>query len=181
MSDRKRTRLLAATALVTPILLGLAIGGAYAAENRDAQFYVQSAQRMLQNKDYRGAEIQLRNAAQRAPNDGTIHMQLAEVYLLQGNSSAAEAELTSAKQRGVKDERLAMLLAETMFRNGEYGELLRDVPAANRAPETESVVRTYRGLAQFAVGSNDEARTMLQDAGGWIRNSFPPKSRWRAC
>jgi putative PEP-CTERM system TPR-repeat lipoprotein len=174
MGKQGRTRFLAATALIAPILMGLATGGACAAV-READFYLRSAERLLQNNDLRGAEIQLRNAAQRAPQDGAIRMQLAEIYMRQGNINAAEAELTAAKQRGVTDERLAMLLVQVMYAKGEYGPLLRDVPAGNRTAEVESVVRNFRGLAELAVGQNDDARTMLEDAERLAPKSVFPK------
>src|ERR1700716_4203184 len=122
MSNRK-THMLAAMALFSPIFLGFGAGGALAAPS-EADSYVQSAQALIQKNDLKGAEIQLRNAIQKAPTDGAIRLQLAEVYLRQGNTSAAEAELLVAKQRGVAPDRLAMLLVEAMFRNGENGELL---------------------------------------------------------
>src|SRR6266852_385957 len=122
MSNRK-THLLAAMALVSPIFLGFAPGGALAAPS-EADSYVQSAQALIQKNDLKGAEIQLRNAIQKAPTDAAIRLQLAEVYIRLGNNSAAEAELLVAKQRGAAPERLAMLLAEVMYRNGENGELL---------------------------------------------------------
>ena len=174
MSSRTKTRVLA-TVLITPIFAALAAGQAYAAANNEADFYVKSAQRLIQNKDLRGAEIQLRNAVQRAPQDGTLRMQLAELYLAMGNTSSAEAELIAAKQRGVTDERLAMLLAEVMFRNGEVGELLRQVPSANRSPQTESVVRMYRGLAELTLGQMNNAQAMLADAERLDPKAVPPK------
>ena len=162
MSIRKKT-LMTATALVAPVLLGVVAGETYAATPQ-VDSYVQSAQRLLQNNDLRGAEIQLRNAVQRAPADGLLRMQLAEVYIRQGNSIAAEAELIVAQQRGVKQERLSLLLAEAMFQNGSYGELLREIPAGKRTAAVESMVRTYRGMAQLAIGDHDAAEAMLADA-----------------
>src|ERR1700682_2812101 len=109
MSTRK-TQLLAAMALVTPIFLGFAAGGALAAAS-EADSYVQSAQELIKKNDLKGAEIQLRNATQKAPADGAIRLQLAEVYLRMGNSSAAEAELLRATQRGAPPAPLASLLS----------------------------------------------------------------------
>src|SRR6185369_1702712 len=168
-----KTRILA-TALITPILAAVAMGPAFAA-NSEAEFYVRSAERLIQNKDLKGAEIQLRNAVQRAPQDGMLRMQLAELYLVMGNTSSAEAELIAARQRGVTDERLAMLTAEVMFRNGEIGQLLREVPAGNRAPQIESVVRMYRGLASLSLGQMNDAQAMLADAERLDPKAVPPK------
>lgn len=157
-----KNRALGVISLLTPILIA-SLGGAYGA-NSEAESYVKSAQRLLQNKDVKGAEIQLRNAVQRDPADGMLRMQLAELYILEGNFSAAEAELIAAKQRGVTDEKHAMMLAVVMFRNAEFGRLLREVPAGNRTPAAESVVRLYRGMAELGIGETDAGRAMLEDA-----------------
>src|SRR5882724_12472762 len=111
MNNRK-TQLRAAMALITPVYLAFAAGDAFAAPS-EADSYVQSAQTLIQKNDLKGAEIQLRNAVQKAPADVTIRMQLAELYIRQGNTSAAEAELLVVKQRGgAAPDRLAVLLAE---------------------------------------------------------------------
>ena len=160
---QSKTRLLAAGAIILPILAGLSTGSASAA-NQEADFYLRSAQRLLQNRDLKGAEIQFRNAIQRAPGDGSIRLQLAELYLSEGNANAAEAELIAAKQRGVTDEKLPRLQAEAMFMQGEFGEMLREIPAGNRTPAVESVIRTYRGLADLAIGQTNDGKAMLDDA-----------------
>jgi putative PEP-CTERM system TPR-repeat lipoprotein len=160
-------------ALMAPVFLA-STGYALAAAN-EAEPFLQSAQSLLQKNDFRGAEIQLRNAAQKAPADGAIRMQLADLYIRQGNLRAAEAELIAAKQRGVAPQRLEPVLAEVMYRLGEFGELLRQVPAANRPSETESIVRTYRGLAELAVGDKLGAQNMLADAEQLDPKSIQPK------
>src|SRR5262245_12598973 len=122
---------LRAAGLIALMVAGLAIGTAGAA-TRDADFYVDSAQRLLRENNVRGAEIQLRIAVRRAPEDGEIRVQLAEVYLLMNQINNAEAELIVARQRGIPEERIAPLRAEALYRKGDFGALLRDVPASNR-------------------------------------------------
>jgi Flp pilus assembly protein TadD len=173
MSNRK-TNLLAAVALVSPIFLSLAAGEALAAPS-EADSYVQSAQELIKKNDLKGAEIQFRNAVQKAPTDPAIRMQLAELYIRVGNTSAAEAELLVAKQRGAAPDRLTVLLAEVMFRNGETGQLLRELPAGNRAPAVESVVRTYRGMAQLALGDTNAAEAAMADAERLDPKALGPK------
>ena len=130
---------------------------------------------MLKRGDLRGAEIQLRNAVQRSPEDTASRLQLAELYLLEGNALAAEAELIVARRLERNSDRVAKLLAEAMYRNGEYGELLRDISAGNRSPDVESLVRTFRGLAELALGNTDSAVAMLQDAEQLDPMSVSPK------
>ena len=173
MRKQKNLRRLTTTAFAMPILVGLAAGGAHAASNADS--YVQNAERLLQNHDLKGAEAQLQKAVELAPQDGFIHMQLAEIYVQQGNMNPAEAELIIAKQRGVAEEFRAALLSQVMYIRSEFGQLLRDVPAGNRAPETESTVRTYRGLAELVIGDNNNAKKMFEDAERLDPRSTAPK------
>jgi putative PEP-CTERM system TPR-repeat lipoprotein len=168
-----KTTLIMGIAFVVPVI-GVATWAARTSSG-DAAFYTKSAGRLLKSGDLRSAEIQLRNAVQRAPDDTASRLQLAELYLLSGNSLAAEAELIVARRLERNSDRVAKLLAEAMYRNSEYGELLRDLPAGNRAPETESLVRSFRGLAELAIGNTDSAVTMLQDAERLDPMSIPPK------
>src|SRR4051794_31824774 len=100
-------RRLTAVALVA--LMSVASGPLYAAADPDS--FVESAKNLIAKNDLKGAEIQLRNAVHRAPQDGTLRMELARLYLRQGNIAASEAELIAAKQRGITSEDHAMLLA----------------------------------------------------------------------
>lgn len=153
-------------ARIAALLGGLTVTaiGPVAAWGNDASAYVQSAHQLEKVHDYRGAEIQLRNAAEAAPGDGAIRIELAQVYLRLGNPNAAQAELFDARFRGVKEEVLAPLMAQALLQMGDFGDLLKNVPTGKRSPKTESLVRTYRGLAQLALGENDAARASLADA-----------------
>ncbi len=129
-----------------------------------ADSYVQSARQFEKANNLRGAEIQLRNAAEAEPGNGSIRVELARVYLGLGDPNDAQAELFAAHLRGVKEETIAPLMAQALLGTGEFGNLLKNVPAGNRAPKIESLVRAYRGLSQLALGELADARTSLADA-----------------
>ncbi len=129
-----------------------------------ASSYLQSAHQLEKKGDFRGAEIQLRNAAQAEPANGAILIELAQIYLKIGNPNAAQAELFAAHLRGVKEDATAPLMAQALFEAGEFGDLLKNVPAGNRPAKTESLVRTYRGMAELALHEIDHARAMFADA-----------------
>jgi putative PEP-CTERM system TPR-repeat lipoprotein len=135
-----------------------------AATADDVTSYLQSAHQLERTHDLRGAEIQLRNAAQAAPNNSAIRVELAKVYLQLRNPNAAEAELFAAHTRGAQDEVTAPLMAQAMLQMGEFADLLKNVPAGNRPPKEESVVRAYRGIAEMSLNELDRARTMFADA-----------------
>jgi len=116
-----------------------------------ADSYLQDARSREKANDFRGAIIQLRNAAQAEAANGAIHLELARVYLKVGNPNAAQAELF-----------------------GQYGELLKNVPAGSRPARIESVVRTYRGMAAAALKETQNARAMFTDAERLDQNSSLP-------
>ena len=149
--------------LVT-LALALAAPTIVQALPEEAETYVQSADQLLQKGDLRGAAIQLRNAIQKAPEDGALRVKLGQVYLALGDPVAAEATVIAARERGIPEDLTAALLAEALYKQGNFGRLLKVVPAGNRPAEAESAVRTFRGLAHLALGENSNAETMLFDA-----------------
>lgn len=130
----------------------------------DSADYLRNARKLESAHDLRGASIELRNAAQAAPANGAIRLELARVYLALGNANAAEAELFAAHLRGIKDEDTAPLMAQAMLDLGAFADLLKNVPAGSRPPRAESVVRSYRGVAELSLGETDKARAMFADA-----------------
>ena len=130
----------------------------------EAASFLQSAHSYEKQKNFPAAEVQLRNAARAEPANAAIHVELAQVYLELGNPNSAEAELLAAHLGGAKEEVLAPIMAQSLFESGDFGDLLKDVPAGSRPAKVESVVRTFRGLAQLALGETANAQGMLTDA-----------------
>jgi Tfp pilus assembly protein PilF len=173
-------------AFLAVVLLG---GGQWAGANAavpDASALLNAGEQLLQKNDVKGAEAQFRQAVQQAPNNPRAHVQLARLYLKQSNLHAAEAEVVLVKQKRLLvdksdysnvelSDELDATLSEILFRQGETARLLREVPAGNRAPQLESTVRTYRGLAELGLGSRANAKTMLEDAERLDPGSIPAK------
>ena len=154
----------------------LAIAGlATAAHAGPADSYLQSAHDYEKARDFKSAEIQLRNALEADPGNGAVCIELAKVYLAQGNPNAAQAELYAAHTRGVHDVVIAPLMAQAMLGIGQFGDLLKNVPASNRPAKVESIVRTYRGLAFLGLNETASAEQMLSDAERLDPNSIDPK------
>lgn len=152
----------------------------------DASALLKAGEQLLQKNDLKGAEAQFRQAVQLVPDNARAHVQLARLYLKQNNLHAAEAELVLVKQKRLLldksdysnvelSEEADATLAEILFNQGDGARVLREVPAGNRMPQFESVVRTYRGLAELGSGSRANAKTMLQDAERLDPDSIPPK------
>ena len=173
-------------AFLAVVLLGAGQWAGANAAAPDASALLKAGEQLLQKNDVKGAEAQFRQAVQQAPNDARAHIQLARLYLKQSNLHDAEAELIVVRQKRLLidksdynnvqlSEELDAALSEVLFKQGESARVLREIPAGNRAPQLESAVRTYRGLAELGNGSRANAKTMLQDAERLDPASIPPK------
>jgi len=156
------------------LIIGLGSTNADAA-GADSGALAKAGEQLLQKNDIKGAEAQFRQAVQQSPNDASLRIRLAGVYLKQNNLHAAEAELALVKQKRLLadktdysnvewSEQLDATLVEILSRQGEYDRLLREIPAGNRMPQLESIVRTYRGIAELGLGERANAQTMLREA-----------------
>jgi len=169
-------------------LLAIGLGSASAVSAaQDAGALRTAGEQLLQKNDLKGAEAQFRQAVQQAPNDASLRIKLAGVYLKQNNLNAAEAELALVKQKRLLadktdytnvelSEQVDATNAQILYRQGEVSRLLREVPAGNRMAQLESIVRTYRGLAELGIGERAIAQTMLQDAERLDPTSIAAKS-----
>lgn len=142
----------------------LLVLAALPAQAEDAASYIASARQHLKQNDFRGAEIELRNALREEPKNSQARVMLAKLYLDGGAPNMALAELLMARQAGTPDFVVAPLQAEALYNRGRIGDLLKTVPPGKRPPQAESIVRTYRGLAQLSLGAYDRAKADFTDA-----------------
>ena len=174
MSSGERPSVLRPMLLGTVLVISLGSTSVNAAAP-DASAMVKAGEQLLQKNDVKGAEAQFQQAIRQAPNDPALRIQLARVYMNQNNLHAAEAELTLVRQKRLLAdksdymnvelaEQLDATLAEVLYKEGESSSLLREVPAGSRAPQLESIVRTYRGLSELRLDQRKNAETLLKDA-----------------
>ncbi len=145
------------TALLAALPLSTATAG-------PADSYLLSARKLENSKDFKAAELELRNTAQAEPGNSAIHLELAQVYLKLGDPNSAQAQLFAAHWRGAKDDAAAPLMAQAMLQMGQFGDLLKNIPPSHRPPKVESLVRSYRGMAALALSDFKTAKDMFSDA-----------------
>ena len=126
--------------------------------------YVRQARQYLEKGDQRSALIELRNAAQAAPEDPDIRVQLAKVYLSLGDPRSAEIEARAAQKRHAKEADYLPVLADAMLRQAKFADLLGQIQPGNRAPVLESKVRLAIGLAEAALHHDDQAEAAMREA-----------------
>lgn len=123
---------------------------------------VAQAQQFLQKGDSRAALIQLKNAADKSPQDGEIRLLLARVY--NDNSEAALAEKEVRKALSLKVERARALpqLLRALLAQDKAKEALAvsEADAASAGPALLAV----RGDAWLALGDGAKAREAYAQA-----------------
>jgi putative PEP-CTERM system TPR-repeat lipoprotein len=139
-------------------LLAASLGrDAAAADPKRAESYLADAARSLQNNDLKGAAIRLRNAVQSDPDNGKARYELGVVLLQLGELRAALAHKYDA-------DKVAAPLAETLLRLERNQDLLDEIPAGERPPESEASVRVARGYALLNLHRLEEARRSFEQA-----------------
>lgn len=114
---------------------------------------LQSAKQFISLGKFRSALIQLKNAAQKSPDDASIRLLLGKVYLDIGDSVSASKELRRARALGAKKNAWRILLASVFLMQNSPGEALRLLSVDNEMPPSEKV-SVYRMRAQAYLMMN---------------------------
>jgi putative PEP-CTERM system TPR-repeat lipoprotein len=127
--------------------------------------YVEDARHYMDKGEYRSAVIQLKNALQRDPEDGTARLMLGESYLATGDPLSAEKELTRAAELGIPERQWRLLMGEVYLKTGRAEQLLTELEVDE---DTEDGLRaeilSLRGRAYLGEGRQEEARTAFAQA-----------------
>lgn len=86
--------------------------------------YYEDAVSRFNQEDWKGAEIQLKNALTRNPTQLSARLLMGRVQLRLGNERAAEEELLMAQNLGADESTVALPLAQARNRLGKYKENL---------------------------------------------------------
>lgn len=88
------------------------------------EIYVANAKKYLAQDDYSSAEIELKNALQRNPENREARWMLGVMHVAEGDGAAAQKELEKAGRLGVVDDSILPDLAEALRLQGKHDELL---------------------------------------------------------
>lgn len=125
----------------------------------------EAASEAASRKDYRTAQIHLRRALSKAPEDGELRFVLGELYLRLGNYIAAAKELERSRRLGVPRAQWLPLLSETYLTSQELSKLKQlTQPEASDDAKTSAIALAYQGLAEISSGNLSEGRELFQRA-----------------
>lgn len=129
-----------------------------ACADNDPEQLVASAQAYLARGDTRAATIQLRNALQQRPEDGSMRLLLGQVLLQGGDPASAERELRKALQYNQPADEVLPPLARALVERGQSRQLLLEFGARSlTAPQADSSLKASLGYAHLQTGQVAEA------------------------
>ncbi|HEU4851052.1 MAG TPA: XrtA/PEP-CTERM system TPR-repeat protein PrsT [Telluria sp.] len=131
---------------------------------------------MAQAADYEkkgelnAAIIQLKNAVQLEPENGSVRLRLGKAYLEHGDAVSAEKELRRATD--MKLDGAQILLAKALLLQGKFQDVL-DEFTREAGPTDGPEALALRGNAMLGLLRNDEARRLFERAVA-AQAAFPP-------
>lgn len=126
--------------------------------------FYESAVRLIEKGDHKGAIIQLKNALRADPQDLSARILLGRTYLKVDDGASAAKELLRARRDGARDRFVLVPLGEAYLRHGLYARLLKDIRIVGQDSETAAGIEILRGLAQLRLQKLEEAEKSFLSA-----------------
>lgn len=164
---RRHIRRSAWTALIVcPLLLGqIFVNPVIAAVTDEGQESFHDAGiRLFEDRDYRGAIIQLRNELQRNPNNVPARVLLGRAYNKIGAGADAERELNNAERLGAEEAEVAPLLGRSYLLQKRYKDVLARFPIHLIQGKAAAEIFTVRGDAYLGLKDYAKARESFEQA-----------------
>lgn len=151
------------TPRISPLLLALtlAAGASLVGCKSDTPESLLAEAKQLQQKgDRKGAQIQLKNALTKDPDNGEARFQLASLSLQLNDPVSAEKEARRALELQYKPQESEQLLAEALLKMGDFQKMLDETEKFERTP----AMMAARGEALIGLRKLDDAKKEFQGA-----------------
>lgn len=146
---------------IPALLLALTLAAGLAGCKSDTpESLLADAQQLQQKGDRKGAQIQLKNALAKDPNNGEARFQLAKLSLQLNDPVSAEKEARRAVELKYKSAESELVLAEALLRMGEFQKMLDESAKFQASPG----LMALRGDALIGLRKLDEAKREYQGA-----------------
>lgn len=148
------------TATISSAAILFTCGIAACSKTQSVEGLVADARQYHQKGDDTSAQIQLKNALQKSPDNAEARYLLGTISNETGNPQSAEKELRKALSLGMSTEKILPGLAKSLLMQGKFQEVLDETKNAL----TQSDVLTLRGDAYFGLGKNKEANESFESS-----------------
>lgn len=123
------------------------------------QNYLDDAKKYQQNKNYKAAIIQLKNALQKEPENVNARLQLGKVYFTIGDGPSSYKEYRKARKYGATKKDWLPGLADSMLLQGQASELLNEIKISeNDDAFLKSEIYSRFGLAHLFLRDASKAQ-----------------------
>ncbi len=144
-------------------LLVLSIAGC--GESLTDAEYVQRAERHIERGETRAAIIELKNALQQNPGNGSARVMLGRLYVEIGQGADAEKEFERAHAAGLAGPEVFLNRLRALLLQGKYQQVLDSSSGPEGLTgEQLAELTALRGNAFVGLGDIDEARSAFQKA-----------------
>ncbi len=149
------------------LLLGLLLSliGLTSGHAKTGDDYLQDAQNYLEQRDFRAAIIQLKNALKVQPNNAQARWTLGKAYYSVGDIKGAEKELKKARDLGAPAEEWMIPLGEIYLLQGRANDVLAEInPHADMEAGIKADLFALRANAYLQLGKQIDAQSLLEQA-----------------
>lgn len=133
-------------------------------DTQTTSHFYEDALKWFHARDYRAAEIQLKNALQQNPRYLPARILLGRTLNKLRLGEEAEYQLKLARGAGANDSQILPPLGEAYLAQGKSETLLREFPAGRRLPAVEAAVRVLRGRAMLELNQIRESEEQFLSA-----------------
>lgn len=127
-----------------------------------AATFLERAQQYFDDGNLQAAEVELKNALQRDPNDPEARVLLGKVHLKRGDAPSAEKEFLRAHELGYTNEELDLLLAYARLDQQQFDTVLKTITEASAAAsDLQRDLFVARGEALLGLGQFEEAEAIF--------------------
>lgn len=148
------------------ILAGLIAAGVLAGcMGDDPAALLTSAKQYIASKDYKAAQIQLKNALQKQPESAETRFLLGKVFLAMGDPSSATVELEKARALNHPATEVVPPLARAMLVQGQRKKLVEQFASTSLGDAAaDADLQTTLAIAQASLGDSAKANAALERA-----------------
>lgn len=143
-------------ALITAISF-LSIG----CDQQTPEEQVEQSQLLAENGNIKEAEIKLKNVISENAESLYARFVLGELYLESGLANAAEKEFKLTLEGSYKAEQSLNLLLSALLYQNKFEEILKAIES--NPSSISNIARIYEAIALTNMGSQDEAKQLLED------------------
>ncbi|MBC8386417.1 MAG: PEP-CTERM system TPR-repeat protein PrsT [Gammaproteobacteria bacterium] len=161
------------------LLLSFGILIASCSPQQTTEEYLQSGQKLISQKEWKGAIIEFKNAVKQSPDNANARFLLGDAYLHTFSSNAAIKELKRSIELGHNKDAALILLAKAYQQINENERILDEIKISPAQPaEIKAGLYALRATAYLALKKPDEAKTELELARKFNENNSDVRLAW---